>query len=375
MLFNYDRMEEQHFFLKQLRGYVEEYQPDALAVSGDVYQTSMPSAATQKMFTEAVLEMHKACQAMTIVITGGNHDSASRLEIDRKLWQELGVHVLGRLQLTEDMDADFDKHIIAVGNKGLIAAIPHVYPQNFPVSEVTFFDRLAEEVARRNVKGLPTVLMAHLTVKGCDLTGHTQYQDSIGTIEDVPLQLLGTGYSYIALGHIHHEQNVGPRARYSGSPLAVSFDEDYPHSVSLVDIGSETTIRQLPIANLHPLQTIPHEPADFDEAVTALRCSEFNGYTPYVRLNVLTKNGLAADAVEKANNAAAESGSRFCTFKLTRVSEAGANTWADITPDELKEMRPTDIAQKYMEGRGISIEGAEEMMQTVIDIINREDRQ
>ena len=371
VLYNYSRADEQQHMLLQVEDYVRQYEPDALVVSGDIYHTAMPSAATQRMFTDALLAIHRARPEMTIVITGGNHDSASKLEIDRRLWLELGVHVLGRLQLTDSLEPDFDSHIIRVADKGLIAAVPHVYPQNFPPAEgndrqAAFFARLADEVAQRNSQLLPTVLMAHLTVTGSDLTGHSRLTDTVGTIDNVPLSALGEGYDYIALGHIHREQAVSSNARYSGSPLAVSFDEDYPHSLTLVDIGNEISVQQLPITNLHPLITIPADPVPFDEAIAALRQGE---KWSMIRLNILTDSGLPADAIEVATEAAEESGCRFCTFKITRSTPLPSSAaYDDITPDELKEMSPIDIARRFLQQRGLP---EDESIQLLNDLISQ----
>ena len=92
-LYNYDRTEEQQAFLQQLAEIVEREQPDALLVSGDVYHYSSPSASVQKMYTEAMLEIHRRCPSMTIVVTAGNHDSSSKLEITQSLWESFGLHV------------------------------------------------------------------------------------------------------------------------------------------------------------------------------------------------------------------------------------------------------------------------------------------
>lgn len=371
VLYNYSRADEQQHMLLQVEDYVRQYEPDALVVSGDIYHTAMPSAATQRMFTDALLAIRRARPEMTIVITGGNHDSASKLEIDRRLWLELGVHVLGRLQLTDSLEPDFDSHIIRVANRGLIAAVPHVYPQNFPPAEgndrqAAFFARLADEVAQRNSQQLPTVLMAHLTVTGSDLTGHSRLTDTVGTIDNVPLSALGEGYDYIALGHIHREQAVGSNARYSGSPLAVGFDEDYPHSLTLVDIGNEISVQQLPITNLHPLITVPADPVPFDEAIAALRQGE---KWSMIRLNILTDSGLPADAIEVATEAAEESGCRFCTFKITRSTPLPSSAaYDDITPDELKEMSPIDIARRFLQQRGLP---EDESIQLLSDLISQ----
>ena len=137
-LYNYDRTVEQQAFLRQLTRIVTEEQPDAMVVSGDIYHYSSPAAATQKMYTDAMLNIHQACPEMTIVVTAGNHDSSSKLEIDSNLWQHFGLNVVGNIERTAE-EVNLDKHIIEINNekktKGYVIAVPHVYPQNSPDSD------------------------------------------------------------------------------------------------------------------------------------------------------------------------------------------------------------------------------------------------
>ena len=116
-MFSYRRQDEFDEFFRQLRDIVADTQPDALLVSGDVYHSANPTIPTQTMYTEAILTLHEACPGMHIIITAGNHDSASRLEIDRSLWRHFHVHVVGGLARTEE-ESWFDRHIFRIGNKG-----------------------------------------------------------------------------------------------------------------------------------------------------------------------------------------------------------------------------------------------------------------
>ena len=181
------------------------------------------------MYTDAMLNIHQACPEMTIVVTAGNHDSSSKLEIDSNLWQHFGLNVVGNIERTAE-EVNLDKHIIEINNekktKGYVIAVPHVYPQNFPLldtetprdqRQARFFQALLDEVKKRNTAQLPVVLMAHLSIEGSDRSGH---DESIGGIEYVPLSAMGEGYDYLALGHIHCPRDIKGshhHARYSPS--------------------------------------------------------------------------------------------------------------------------------------------------------------
>ena len=359
-LYNYDRTAEQQAFLRQLTRIVTEEQPDAMVVSGDIYHYSSPAAATQKMYTDAMLNIHQACPEMTIVVTAGNHDSSSKPEIDSSLWQHFGLNVVGNIERTAE-EVNLDKHIIEINNEkktiGYVIAVPHVYPQNFPLldtetprdqRQARFFQALLDEVKKRNTAQLPVVLMAHLSIEGSDRSGH---DESIGGIEYVPLSAMGEGYDYLALGHIHCPQNIkgnGRHARYCGTPLPVSFDEAYPHSVSIVEMKGreEPQIRAIEIENPIPLVTLPKEPVVFEEAIKLLE--EYPDDKPaYIRLNVLIKDYLAPDCNERASNAVRGKSCKYCYIKSNREKQTSDYIARHISIQEMQEMSPLEIARLY----------------------------
>lgn len=359
-LYNYDRSQEQQAFLSQLATIVAEEKPDALVVSGDIYHYSAPAAATQRMYTDAMLEIHRSHPEMVIVVTAGNHDSCSKLEIDSSLWHHFGVKVIGNIERTKE-EVNLEKHLIEVRNegelKGYIVAVPHVYPQNFPMldtetpreqRQARFFQTLLDEVEKLNTQHLPVVLMAHLSIEGSDRSGH---DESIGGIEYVPLASLGSGYDYLALGHIHCPQNIkgsNHRARYCGTPLPVSFDESYPHSVSIVETkqGEEPDIRTCEIKNLKPLLTLPRDPISFEDALKLLE--EYPEEAPaYIRLNVSIKDYLTPDCNERASNATRGKACKFCYIKSSREQTATDNPSRHISIQEMQEMSPLEIAKLY----------------------------
>ena len=203
VLYGYDRSREQRDMLVRIEEIVGKEKPDALVVSGDVYHTGQPSAAVQKMFTEAVMRLHEACPEMEIVITAGNHDSASKHEVSRILWETQKVNMIGSV----DKDNP-DKLIVEVAGKGFIAAIPYVNERSMPEG---FCKSLLDKVAERNTGNLPVVISAHTTVAGCNYTGHEDIRElSVGGIDSVGLEEFGEGYDYIALGHIHKPDGVRP---------------------------------------------------------------------------------------------------------------------------------------------------------------------
>jgi hypothetical protein len=104
--YGYDRSEEQGDFLSQLADLVRKRQPDALLVSGDIFHTAAPSSAAVNLYVNAMLDIHKACTTMEIIVIAGNHDSASRLDSDQRLWRLANVRVLGGISRNGNGQAD-----------------------------------------------------------------------------------------------------------------------------------------------------------------------------------------------------------------------------------------------------------------------------
>lgn len=361
-LYNYDRSREQQAFLEQLADIVANEQPDVMVVSGDIYHYSTPSATTQKMYTDGMLKVHDACPAMTIVVTAGNHDSSSKLEIDSSLWHHFGVKVVGNIERTLE-EINLEKHIVEVKDeagerKGYVIAMPHVYPQNFPMldtdtpreeRQARFFQALLDEVEKINTHRLPVVLMAHLSVEGSDRTGH---DETAGGIEYIPIGSMGTGYDYLALGHIHCPQTLkdsSRHARYCGTPLPVNFDEAYPHSITMVEIEHHETpprIWTIEIENRMPLVTLPKEPIAFEEALKLLE--EYpDDKQAYIRLNVLIKDYLAPDCNERASAAVKGKSCKYCYIKCNREKRSTDEQAKHLSIQEMQEMSPLEIAKLY----------------------------
>lgn len=360
--------------MNQIVGIVGEHKPDVLLVCGDVYHTSQPSAAVQTMFTESLMSIHAAHPGMTIVVTAGNHDSGTKHEIFRTPWRSLKVHTIGRL----DKDNP-DEHIIEVPEKGFIVAVPYCNERNMPEG---FFQTLLDKVEESNTGRLPVVMTAHTTVSGCDITGHRHDSEYVaGDIDSIEVEQFGHGYDYLALGHIHHAQFVhtgNHNVRYSGTPLAISFDENYQHSVSMVEIsghGDKPIVEIIEIANPRPLVTLPTEGvADWATAKGLL--TNFPDDIPaYIRLNVETDNFLPVEANAQAVSLTEGKQCRFCLINARRKA-AGKSADKTLTVQEFKAMEPMEIALRYADASGILFDdGMTRLFREVIKMVDDETRE
>lgn len=310
---NYDRIDEHKHYFEQLEKWCADYAPDVLLVSGDVFDIQQPSAAVKEFFTTQFVSIATRFPQMHVVITAGNHDSASRLRADEAVWKCIRVHIVGNVPtetLLESGEKDWQKRFVIELPTGYVVAFPYMVGNRKELVQAVL-----DYVEEKNTQNLPVVMMAHAALSSADVTGHGE----IGNMVTQSVADFGTGYDYLALGHIHRPQTLGfpiadennaettypsPVARYSGSALHVSCDERYPHTVSLLEIdahGGEVKLNRLRINELRHFYELPEtEPAhSVEEALIAVKDFKETRKSGYFRLHVDYKAVLPADFDQK----------------------------------------------------------------------------
>jgi exonuclease SbcD len=158
-------------------------------------------------------------------VIAGNHDSAERLSFGARLLAARGVHLRGALGRAHEP--------VELPGKGLVYAVPFVDPDVVRGLEgdadvrghVAATERVLARVrADAAGRSLPTVLVAHGFVQGAAQTPDSERPLVVGTAGSLPPETFA-GFDYVALGHLHAPQEVGPGLRYSGSLLKYSFSE------------------------------------------------------------------------------------------------------------------------------------------------------
>ena len=265
----YDREDEHLHFFNLLATWCVTEQPDALVISGDIFDTAQPTVTARRFFAEQMMRLRRQRPDMPIVVIAGNHDSAGRLEAEAALWHYANIHIIGTAPAQDagSLPQNWQsKYITEIPCKGYIVAVPF-----YSGSRKAAIQALLDYVAERNTDNLPVIQLAHQWVQGMAGWG-----SETGNLAEKSQEEFGHGYDYLALGHIHKPHTLGqandflldgsvqvlpsPVARYSGSALHVSASEKVPHTVSVVDINrhnGEVSIRPLRINQLRHFYTLP----------------------------------------------------------------------------------------------------------------------
>ena len=287
----FERDDEHRHFLAWMLRQLEEQRPDALLLSGDIYDNPNPSAQAERLFYGFLADAIRQQPKLQIIIIAGNHDSSYRLEAPKPLLSKFGVKIFGVIPKTKDNEPDWKALLVPIRNQenqdeveAVVMALPYMRQEEFwPGETVSDAHRriitdLKKEAERAYGPHLKKILMAHLYANGSEVN-ETEHSERIivGGQEAVNCSGLGDGIAYGALGHIHKAQGLRSedQLRYSGSILPMSFaEQNYSHGVNLVTIeeGKDTLLERLEYAPLRKLLSIPQdETGDYDQVMRELK--------------------------------------------------------------------------------------------------------
>lgn len=297
MLYGRSLIEDQRHFLEHvLLPAVDEYRPDAVLISGDIYDRPVASTEAILLFSELLEAL--AQREIPVAAISGNHDGPERIAVGKALLAKQGVHIVTSLE------SAFSP-IMLDGVQ--IFALPY-----FENSEMRAFlgdDTLrgAGACMRAAVERMQAVFdpeKKHILLAHCFAAGATTSDSEsglfVGGAGDVPVDVFDV-FDYAALGHLHAPQRAGEKARYAGSPLKYSVDEAHQKKcltlVTLTAGGFEAEL--LPVTPLHDVKRVQgafHElmqmPIDEDYTELVLT-DEAPVYMPAERLRAVFPNLLA----------------------------------------------------------------------------------
>lgn len=234
-------------------------EPDGVIIAGDVYDKPVPPAEAVRLFDWFLTRL--ADMERPVFVISGNHDSPERLSFGGRLMSSRKVFVApvydGKVSPVELRD----RH-----GSVFVYLLPFLKPASvrrcFPEAEIESYDgavRFALEQIRSGEAFCPNarnVLVAHQFVAGA--TSCESEELSVGGLDQVAADAFD-GFDYVALGHIHGPQKVGPNLRYCGTPLKYSFSEaGHKKSMTIVRLEEKgnVEVETLPLTPLRDLREI-----------------------------------------------------------------------------------------------------------------------
>ncbi len=374
-----DREEEHRLALDWLVQTIEQEQVDLLLVAGDVFDIGSPPNYARALYFNFLKKVVKT-KCRHIVITGGNHDSPQMLEAPKELLQLLDVHVVGAAS------EQFQDEIIVLKNEkgepeAVVAAVPFLRDQDLRRAATSdggqerierikegilaHYVAVGEVVATHFAKlKIPKIVMAHLCVTGAEASDK---QDNIylGNVENIRADQFPGVFDYVALGHIHRPQAIGGRkqVRYSGSLIPLSFSETKDEkSVTLVEFNKDKlqSIQLLTVPIGRRLKSIEGSLTEVQERLEALNEKYKEELAPWVEVTVET------DAIIPNLSGLLFDFTREMHLDLLKIrSKHQYNPLdAQVTDEQLEDLRPVDVFRKKCESAGRAPEDVEELVRT-----------
>jgi exonuclease SbcD len=253
---------------------------DALVITGDVYDSSIPPASAEALWFGFLAEVRARMPALVVIAIAGNHDSPSRLGASGPLCEAIGVHVVTVLPRHPDGTLDVDRILIDAGG-ALVIAVPFLRAADLaPGVEAgaavrsIYGEAVAAARARRR-PGQALVATGHLYLTGGQAAWLSERRVLLGGIEALEGDMFGDELAYVALGHLHKAQRVGrDHVRYAGSPIPLVMDEaGYKHQIVIVDLDGDRAaeIRSIPVPRTIEMIRVPrHGAAPLDDVLVQL---------------------------------------------------------------------------------------------------------
>ena len=322
------RQEEHELFIAWLLELIERERVDALIHCGDAFHHMQPSARALKLYYEFLARCATHTTLRQMIVTGGNHDSPSRLDAPKALLEALDIHVVGGLLGDESTWARClcplrapDGHVEAV-----VMAVPYIHESRLGVQSVGLNPRQVRalmierfshlyatmaDLAERAYPGVPLIATGHLTC----------YPDGVGQIEggyytpihlieslgSLPPKIFDPRYSYVALGHIHKKIQIpAANAWYPGSPVPTDVTESRSaRHVLLVEVDAErprafSEVTEVLVPQWRRVVELSGDPEDLHERLAALKWDE--PLNPYLYLEALVE-APQPDAIQRLDQA------------------------------------------------------------------------
>ncbi len=216
---------------------------DVVAVAGDVFDSAMPSKESYALLTRVLRRLKEA--GASVVMTSGNHDSATRLGFQAEWAALAGIHVVTRPEQYLEPITISDEHgpVHFYGIPFLEPVlIRHLHPAELLKTHEQVLRFVMTQIRTdMGVRGGRSVVLSHCFAAGvAPATAASDVERDItaGGLDVVPLSVFDS-CDYVALGHIHGRATLTDRVRYSGAPLHYSFSEvSKPRGAWLVELDA-----------------------------------------------------------------------------------------------------------------------------------------
>ena len=268
------RLDELAAVLDDLASVVERERIDLVLMTGDIFDTSSPSADAERL----VFGFFRRIGRLDVpsVVIAGTHDSPTRVEAWAQLAELARVTACG---VPKPHDRGGCVLVpTRTGDAAVVALLPFVSqaravsaealgvdPDEAGSSYAAYMRTLVEDLARGFRDDAVNLLLAHTHLDGA-VVGASERRVHVGEAWMARADMLPRAAQYVALGHIHRHQQIADApvpTWYAGAPLQLDFGEEgLATCYNLVDArpGQPVRVEPRPYVGGRPLRTVTVTP-------------------------------------------------------------------------------------------------------------------
>ncbi|OTG63489.1 exonuclease SbcCD subunit D C-terminal domain-containing protein [Acinetobacter silvestris] len=388
--YNHSRDYEHEQFLIWLLKQIQEKQPNALLIAGDIFDVINPASKAQKQLYQFLADAHDLAPHMQTLMIAGNHDSGYRIEQVEPLLEKYNAKTVGVIHKQADGQIDLERLLVPIydAQKNIVAwclSLPFLRAAEITgINEQTsnsqsaiayLHQQLIAEAKQRKTADQALILMSHAHMQGGE-TSDSERPIIIGNEEALSIALFDEVIDYVALGHLHKPQKVQhAHIRYSGSPIPLSFSEiNYKHQVVDVTIAptkedeSRFQFQAIAIPRSVQLHKIKGELNEVFEKLKALASGEISNIDQreYVDIEYHTLTPPQPNLRQQFEDALPKD-----RYRLVRISRQYLNHEAhniEASSMSLEPPTPEKLFQQIWEKQGYSAD--DNVLKDFISLMN-----
>lgn len=333
---------EQKYILNQILEGIKKEKPDAVLISGDVYDKTTPPLEAVLLLDDFLNKLDEI-EGLTVILISGNHDSAERLSFGAKRMKKSGLYIKSIFDgdLTpvtlEDEYGKVNFYSVPFIRRADVNNVYNTDIRDYTEAFSFVVEKMELDTSERNV------ILSHQLVTGASFS---ESETAVGGIEDIKAEAYAA-FDYAALGHIHKPQNIGSRLRYCGTPLKYNVSEvGYQKTYTVVELYGKKSEQELCDINVREVPLIPeHDMVKiegyFDEIMRA-RTDE-NGIVTSDYVYVVLRDD------DYVNDAAVKLRKLYPNFMNASYSGKGQTTAFDfdMTIEKAEKQTPFNIFSEF----------------------------
>ncbi len=371
------RRDEMLSFLSFLRDTINSRSVDTLIISGDIYDTAVPSNEAQNMYYDFLSSLSGTC-CRDVVVIAGNHDSPTMLSASAAILKRLNIHVYSSVVNLEPL---------VLEDRGIILPVP--FPRDSEIRRAflgesveegqdrlkaaiaSLYRGMYEEAVNLRLE-LPIIATGHLSVSSASSDGEKNKELYLGGLGTVDADIFNSGLSYTALGHIHRPQKLNSKGtiRYSGSPLAMTFEEaKYSKSVVIADCsyGEETAVETVEIPKTRELITLSGDSDSVKSELRRLLSEERSGW-----ISILLTSPEGASTIRREADEIL-AGSKMEVLSTRNITQGERLREESESVRSLSSMTEEDVFEALLGEKQYSTERKEKMLSLFREVLRQVD--